>query len=276
MPGFWQWYDRGARIDFAGTLLSLLWDWKAWLVGGAGGVVTFLASAVRDRDPLDVWVLALLAMAAVAVIVHFLRFRPMLATEPEAGGPRFGVHGLPERSADHLSNDPTAVAAPDIVWDFDGDGRTNFLGLGGLDTGEPRISAFQAFGENRSGEPILSVNSYIQSDQTNETRKVFFVLRGTRVDPAETNGITRDGKFQVATEAFPSTAEVRELGPQGTPAGRFRTDFGPFTFVFEYDGKRYSRRFTLDDIDREISEWTRSRDDHYKQSLGPSGVARKR
>ncbi|MEA2894558.1 MAG: hypothetical protein QOJ84_173 [Bradyrhizobium sp.] len=70
---FWRWYDRASRMDFGGTLLGLVFDWKGWVVasfGGGGGVLTFLIAAVKGRDPLDVWVLALVVMASLMAIVY--------------------------------------------------------------------------------------------------------------------------------------------------------------------------------------------------------------
>ena len=69
MRRFWRWYDRGSRVDFGGTLLSLLWDWRTWLAALLpGGIVTFLWAAIKDRDPLDVWVMAVIAFAGCVII----------------------------------------------------------------------------------------------------------------------------------------------------------------------------------------------------------------
>jgi hypothetical protein len=71
---FWRWYDRGARTDFAGTLLGYVFDWKGWIAGtvaGGGGATTFLKAAIDGRSPLDVWVLAVVVMAALAVLMYF-------------------------------------------------------------------------------------------------------------------------------------------------------------------------------------------------------------
>jgi hypothetical protein len=72
--GFWRYYDRASRVDFGGTLLGLVFDWKAWIstaIGGGGGVVTFLWAAIAERSALDVWVLALLAAAALNAAIYF-------------------------------------------------------------------------------------------------------------------------------------------------------------------------------------------------------------
>jgi hypothetical protein len=50
---FWRWYDRGARADFAGTLLGYIFDWKGWIAGvvaGGGGGMTFLKAAIDGRS----------------------------------------------------------------------------------------------------------------------------------------------------------------------------------------------------------------------------------
>jgi hypothetical protein len=67
---FWKNYDRGARVDFAGTLLGLIFDWRTWLasfVGGGG--MTFMWAAIAGRDPLDVYIYALISTACFVVIV---------------------------------------------------------------------------------------------------------------------------------------------------------------------------------------------------------------
>ena len=72
--GFWKWYDRTARVNFAGTLLGLIVDWKGWISGTfgvLGGGMTYFIAAIRGRDPLDVTVLALLVAAALIAIVYF-------------------------------------------------------------------------------------------------------------------------------------------------------------------------------------------------------------
>ena len=71
---FWKWYDRGARVDFAGTLLGFIFDWKGWISGisgGLGGGMTYLWAAIANRDPLDVTVLALVVAACLILIVYF-------------------------------------------------------------------------------------------------------------------------------------------------------------------------------------------------------------
>lgn len=161
------------------------------------------------------------------------------------------------------------AGAQDLSWDFERPDNESFLGTGALADFVPRVWAFQAYGENRSGEPILEVHAHIRSDLTNETKKVFFVINGLRADPADTNGIIRDGDFQVASEPF-----LAADGSEGMPAVDFRRDFGAFTFVFEYDGKRYTRQFTRNRVEMVLSNAER-RIENSRKPPGPSGVTLK-
>ena len=90
MPSFWRWYDRASRVDFAGTLFSLIFDWKSWAIGAAGGAMTFLWAAIAGRDPLDVWALAVVVAAGLMVIawvvLSFLRERPIEVAADASGG----------------------------------------------------------------------------------------------------------------------------------------------------------------------------------------------
>lgn len=67
---FWIWVDRLARADFLGTLVSFIFDWKTWLFGSVGGGgLTFIWAAIAGRDPLDVWIFALIAAACFAILI---------------------------------------------------------------------------------------------------------------------------------------------------------------------------------------------------------------
>jgi hypothetical protein len=96
---FWRWYDRVARLDFAGNLLSAVFDWKTWIWGlvPGGGAVTFFWAAVANRSALDVWVLTFIVMASIAAAIHYGllvidRFRGAKAEAP--------IHSLPAEKSD--------------------------------------------------------------------------------------------------------------------------------------------------------------------------------
>jgi hypothetical protein len=159
-----------------------------------------------------------------------------------------------------------AVAHQDIEWQFDKE-QMYFLGLSKSGDEEPSVSSFQTGGVNKSGEPILNVSSYIRSDVSNERKRVLFNIGGTRVEPSDTNGITKDGYFQLSSEPFSP--------PDPMPFSRFRRVFGPFTFVFEYDGKKYSRHFSLDEIDALVTRFVREFDESQRRFGPPPGVTKK-
>jgi hypothetical protein len=74
METFWRWFDRCARLDFFGNVVGYFFDWRGWLAavaGGGGGAVTFLWAAIEGRSPLDVWVIAVVVAAALAMFFYF-------------------------------------------------------------------------------------------------------------------------------------------------------------------------------------------------------------
>ena len=68
---FWRGYDWVARADLA---MGWIFDWRKWLWGfvPSGGGMTFLWAAIEGRSPLDVWIAAVVVMAALTVFVYFL------------------------------------------------------------------------------------------------------------------------------------------------------------------------------------------------------------
>jgi hypothetical protein len=74
MERFWRWFDRCARLDFAGNVLGFFFDWRGWIaatLGGGGGAVTFLLATIDGRSPLDIWVFVVVVTAALAVVAYF-------------------------------------------------------------------------------------------------------------------------------------------------------------------------------------------------------------
>jgi len=157
------------------------------------------------------------------------------------------------------------ASAPDIEWQFDKE-RMYFHGLSKSGDEEPTVSSFQTNARNKSGEPILNVESYIRSDLNNERRRVLFNINGTRVEPADTNGIAKDGFFQLSSEPFQPSDPM--------PFSRFRRVFGPFTFVFEYDGKRYSRHFSLEEIEALVTRFIHESEESQRR-FAPPGVTKR-
>jgi hypothetical protein len=97
MPRFWQWYDRGARVDFDVTLLGYIFDWRTWLVAVFSGGGAFLWAVIEGRSPVEVWLMALVAVACFAIIIAAIsagknmiaRGRPDLEIVYDHNDPRF-------------------------------------------------------------------------------------------------------------------------------------------------------------------------------------------
>ena len=133
-------------------------------------------------------------------------------------------------------------AAPpkaEITWNFES-GSGYLFGMD-YNGGNVHIQTFQATGTNNADKPIQRVTSYIRSDVTNKSIPVYFVIDGDRVPPDETYGIPARAEFVVASSPISEK-------PNGIDASDFYTEFAPFTFVFEYDGKTYSRSFSRNDV----------------------------
>jgi hypothetical protein len=66
-------YDWIARADLA---VGWIFDWRNWLwtLVPTGGGMTFLWAAIDGRSPLDVWIAAVVVMAALAVTVFVVIF----------------------------------------------------------------------------------------------------------------------------------------------------------------------------------------------------------
>jgi hypothetical protein len=73
--GFWKGYDWLARADFANTLFGGVFDWRGLFLSVGGSALTFLWSAIREWDPLAVWLSTIGVGAGIAIIYVALRLR---------------------------------------------------------------------------------------------------------------------------------------------------------------------------------------------------------
>lgn len=67
-------FKAAEHTHFGDILISAVFDWRHWiltLVPGAGGAVTFLWAAIEGRSPLDVWIVAVIVIAALFAAVYF-------------------------------------------------------------------------------------------------------------------------------------------------------------------------------------------------------------
>jgi hypothetical protein len=87
---FWATVDWTARADFVGTIVALFFDWKTWAIALFAGGVVSLWAAIEQRSPLEILIIALIAIACVAIIIAFLisliqhvRRRPKSVLDPQ-------------------------------------------------------------------------------------------------------------------------------------------------------------------------------------------------
>ena len=108
-----------------------------------------------------------------------------------------------------------------------------------------RIPQFQVKGTNNSKQPIEHVAGYIRSDLTNQRIPILLESR----PPEETYGIPGKCEFWVRA-IFPNSDGTRE----GYTLEDFWRHFGGFTFVFEYDEKRFEKKFPKAYIEKRIDD----------------------
>jgi hypothetical protein len=134
-------------------------------------------------------------------------------------------------------------ARPDITWSFDNNPSAYFLGMSGGPEAAGVVSSFQATGHNNLETLIERVSGYLLVDRNNNKYPLYLVINGTIVKPEETNGIPPGADFTIAIPFY-----IQNRQEQYIEALKFLSDFPPFTFVFEYDGNTYKRRFTRDEV----------------------------
>jgi hypothetical protein len=137
---------------------------------------------------------------------------------------------------------------PAISWAFEKELKSKpygFLGMTRTGKEEARILEFNVTGRNDSDVPITRFSASITSDVTGSSIPVLLNIDGKLFPPEKSKGIPPGARFDLTSPRFPT-----EGSREGVPASKFIKDFGGFLFVFEYDGERYERRFTAEDIER--------------------------
>jgi hypothetical protein len=61
--------EAAEHVHFIDLVLQALFDWRTYVLPILGAAVTFLKAAIDGRDPLDVWVLAVVVAAGLAIVV---------------------------------------------------------------------------------------------------------------------------------------------------------------------------------------------------------------
>ena len=137
---------------------------------------------------------------------------------------------------------------PAISWMFEKESKSKpygFLGMTRTGKEEARILEIHVAGRNDSGVHINRFSGFIISEVTDQRVHLLLNIDGKLFPPEKSKGIPPGARFDITSPRFPTD------GPrEGVPASKFIKEFGGFLFVFEYDGERYERRFTAEDIER--------------------------
>lgn len=220
-----------------------------------------------------------IVVAFVGIFLVFLGFVPgiiknhiaFVASFTLAGAVLSGLGAwvyLRYREVVKQTAEPPADKTGDITWSFDTDPGVHFLAMVGGQGQEPWVDSFQAHGRNNLDEPISRVSGFVRSDVTNAQFPIRFVIGGQRVPPEDTSGIPRKAEFVIASDPFPSSDRRRR--DTGLTASRFLVEFATFTFVFEYDGKKFVRHFTNEEIWNQVAAFQRA-----SQTSVPSVIPKK-
>jgi hypothetical protein len=162
------------------------------------------------------------------------------------------------------------TAVGNIVWNFEqtAKGAGYFLTMQKTGNQEMRVMGFGGHGKNISSGPITKFSGYLRSEQTNVPLPIYIVAQDpdeTKIQacfaqamiptlPQETYGIPGFADFDISTFEKPFI----ETGIDGIPLSKFMNDFVPFTIVLEYNGTKYERRFSKDEVANQVTILERS------------------
>jgi len=157
-----------------------------------------------------------------------------------------------------------------VVWNFEQTARGlgYFLTLQRVNGGEIRFINFGAHGKNTSNSPISQFSGYLQSDLTNARLPIYLLAQNAETVtalacfanpwiptlPDETFSIPPLADFEITTfdKAF------IEAGKDGMPISSFWSNFGSFKLVLEYDGVKFQRHFSREEIQRQLDMFDKS------------------
>ncbi len=110
---------------------------------------------------------------------------------------------------------------------------------------------FQAHGKNNSDKPISHISGFVRSYITNKEFPIKLLVQGRPVDPDKTNGIPPFAEFEVVT--LGSIISVMNGVIQTKPEDI--GEFAEFSFEFDYDGNKFVRVFTKQEIQKQREMW---------------------
>ena len=110
------------------------------------------------------------------------------------------------------------------------------------------VRGLQLSAKNR-GHPIKEISGCVRSGITNQEFPMYLIIGGDPIPPNQTHGIPRGADFQIFVPFGPS-----ETSWPGIKASEFLQNWSEFEFLMNYDGKRYSRRFSRKEVKNQI-DW---------------------
>jgi hypothetical protein len=72
--GFWRWFDRAARMDFAANVVGWFWDWRAWTLSTVAAVMGGIISKLDGWSNTVVFLSTLSAGLIVAIVFALLKW----------------------------------------------------------------------------------------------------------------------------------------------------------------------------------------------------------
>jgi hypothetical protein len=107
------------------------------------------------------------------------------------------------------------------------------------------VEGFHITGQNRWNDPISPTRAFIRSDLNSRTIKLG--IPNAQGIPADVAEFSIPGEAQILLRAsFTSSDPALH---SGISLNEFRTEFGRFTFFFEWDGGSYKKQFREADVD---------------------------
>jgi hypothetical protein len=157
-----------------------------------------------------------------------------------------------------------------IIWNFEqtAHGGGYFLTMQKLGDEEIRVIGFGAHGKNNSSDPISQFSGYMRSERTNAQIPIYVLAQDPDESkvlacfphpwiptlPQETFGIPAFADFDIGTFEKPFI----EAGKDGVTVTRFLNDFVPFTISLEYDGIKIERRFSREEVNKQVEIFEKS------------------
>lgn len=163
----------------------------------------------------------------------------------------------PEAKSDIDQAPPIAGGLSDIDWKFERpEAPVPFLGLASSFGEEPYVYLFQFHAKNNLNERLTNLSGYIQSRSSDTRLPVGINVGGTIVDFSAVDGVPANADFEIMTWPLPSNVAHRT---GGMTVSKFLVEFAECVFVFNYNGRQYTRVFTNTEVLQPIEKFARER-----------------